>query len=228
MKHGFICFGDTGRMQIDGTNTALGLIRKQSFHCPKVQDAGQGTIKEVYFPTRVHPNTQMIAARASFWVRIGGQAFDNTNNNAFVSMPFREGLGGNIEIWEFGNAPVKVRNQRTGIVVINPATNQVVYNTNWGVANILHVQRLKLWPDTMWSMTMPNNGNNCAVVFGGGAQKRTNYDEYMEFESYFWRMNGSKLEVRLLVDTYSRPHASQSFESCDIPLYIMIIDTTGI
>ncbi|EPL2967561.1 hypothetical protein PQE24_003425, partial [Morganella morganii] len=81
---------------------------------------------------------------------------------------------------------------------------------------------------TMWSMTMPNNGNNCAVVFGGGAQKRTNYDEYMEFESYFWRMNGSKLEVCLLVDTYSRPHASQSFESCDIPLYIMIIDTTGI
>ena len=50
----------------------------------------------------------------------------------------------------------------------------------------------------------------------------------MEFESYFWRMNGSKLEVRLLVDTYSRPHASQSFESCDIPLYIMIIDTTEI
>ncbi len=111
MKHGFICFGDTGRMQIDGTNIALGLIRKQSFHCPKVQDAGQGTIKEVYFPARVHPNTQMIAARASFWVRIGGQAFDNTNNNAFVSMPFRDGPGGNIEIWEFGNAPVKVRNQ---------------------------------------------------------------------------------------------------------------------
>ncbi|MEM7855827.1 hypothetical protein Q4Q77_19650, partial [Morganella morganii] len=90
--------------------------------------------------------TQMIAARASFWVRIGGQAFDNTNNNAFVSMPFRDGPGGNIEIWEFGNAPVKVRNQKTGIVVINPLTNQVVYNTNWGVANILHVQRLKLWP----------------------------------------------------------------------------------
>ena len=57
MKHGFICFGDTGRMQIDGTNIALGLIRKQSFHCPKVQDAGQGTIKEVYFPTKVHQSS---------------------------------------------------------------------------------------------------------------------------------------------------------------------------
>ncbi|EMD0828655.1 hypothetical protein VP018_000409 [Morganella morganii] len=228
MKPGFICMADNGKVQLDSIHTAMTLIRKQSFNCPRVQKSGTGVIETVPFPMTVHANTRLIAARADFWVRIGGQNYKNGSGNAYVQLPFYKTPSGNITVWEFGDAPVKQWNERMGIVVINPDTNKVTYNSNWAIANILDFRRVTI--NGGWSMALPNNGSNCAVVIGGGGAYRADYDEFVEFNSLFWRINGNKLEIQSDTDRFARPGilggANPSHFS--MPLFILIVDTTGI
>lgn len=228
MKHGFICFSKTGRMQVDSTNIALGLIRKQVFNCPRRQTSGQGVIDDVPFPIRVHDRTRMIAAKSNFWVRIGGQALKSANNNAYVSLPFSNVPSGQITVWEFGDAPVNHRHQKMGVVVKNPQTGETVYNSNWGVVDILHVQTINIQPTGGWSMTLPNNGQDVAVVVGGGSQVRVDQDEYMEWSSLYWRINGSKLEIQSFVERFARPYSGFYGSSCQIPIFLIIVNVAGL
>lgn len=226
MKAGFVCIADNNKVQLDSIHTCMSLIRKQSFYCPRKQINGR--IDDVPFPITVSGNTRMIAARANFWVRIGGQTYKTGNGNASVQLPFYNTPTGTITVWEFGEGRTNHWNEKIGIVVINPDNGNVVYNSNWAIANIIHFQKITV--NNGWSMTLPGNPNNCAVVVGGGNSYRADSDEYVEFNSLFWRINGSKLEIQSMTDIFARPGilGGQNPSRFTMPLFIMIVDVTGL
>lgn len=226
MSHGFVCRANNGLVQLDSVHPSLCMIRKQVFNCPRVQNGG--VINDVPFPTRVHASTKMIAARANFWVRIGGQTYPTGEGNASVQLPFYNTPSGTITVWEFGDLPTNYWKQKMGLVVRNPNTQQVVYSSNWATANILYFNRVNV--NQGWSMTLPNNGNNCAVVIGGGGSYRSDSDEYVEFNSLFWRISGATLQIQSFTDRYSRPNiwGGPNPSKFTMPLFIMVIDITGL
>lgn len=222
MPHGLLCVGTSTSYQIDGYNKSLGLIKKQSFQCPKGNLLPGGNHADTPFPNPVSSNTKLIAATSNSWVRIGGNAY---GRNATVLQPW-EGPAAYVNIWEFGDTPINYWKQKTGVVVLNPDTGQVVYNSNWGVLKVLYTNIVQIWPQNLWTYTLPNDGKSYAFCIGGGTQSRFEDGDFGEWWSYYWRLNGRTLEVKWLMDTQYRSPSYWNDQS-QIPLFLMIIDVTG-
>lgn len=163
-KYGMLIKGKDNNIQIDSTNPALGLIRKQTFNMNGgIVSGNQGFYKDLPIPA--HESTRIIAIKPNnIFAKVIGGAIKGSDKVVQISQPYND-TSGSVSVYEFGEAPINLFKEKYGIIIRDSISKKTVYNSNWGALKVVGYH-ITDWKEDI-DLQLPNI-QNLAFVFGGG------------------------------------------------------------
>lgn len=194
-KYGAVIIGDNRNVQIDQSNHVSAFIRKQVVSMRGgIINGGEGYYTQL--PIEAHKNTKMFAIipSAGIHVKLLDLGISNGKRNVTLNQPIND-RSGTVEVYEFGDYENNIFNEKIGLVVRNPQTRKTVYNSNWGVMNVVDYFIADWRTDFDHNLT---NNPNLAFVFGGGMGGIWRDGQEGSWSDSFITREGNVLKVKLM------------------------------
>lgn len=191
-KYGIVIRGENRQVQIDSHNQVMCCLGRRVIRMTGgITSNNEGYSQEFTIPP--HPNTKLLAISPKHaFIRITSRIVNNKMKAVYISQPCYDSEG-IVDIYEFGDQPNNIFNEKYGLVVKNSKTKKTVYNSNWGILKIVDYFIVPQKENINYPLP---NIKDLAFVFGGGMAGICEDGFEGALMETFIRREGNVLQIR--------------------------------